>query len=312
MSKRSHHDDHTLSPAPKRARQLDAAAALAPSLDTWLKPSSPVPQPLLACSPPLHASSSTFISLALSFVPPSSVRTAESLRKEALRAVHALDVVRLVGADLLASNEGCFAHGEGRATSRRGAERARDPDHKMWAVRTLALAEGRDGTRGDGDYQLLETSDDDGERFGGERVLRTLRETGAVDVLCVVCRWFGGDMLGPARFTLIATVAHTSSKELVAMLARRELRTAISALDAEIVEMRATIVRGEGKETAQEGEGKTAVPTYDDIDDVSRLQRLLRAREMTQKSLEKRVGWAALEIARVQAEAEALAREAEE
>jgi hypothetical protein len=156
MSKRS--PPPTADPAPKRARQLDATPALAPSLDSWLKPSpsaSPAPPPLLASSPPLNASSSTFIAFALSFVPPASVRSADTLKKEAARAVRALDVVRLVGPELLASDEGAFAHGEGRAPGRReGRERAREPDHRMWAVRTLSLAEGKDGTRGEGDFQV--------------------------------------------------------------------------------------------------------------------------------------------------------------
>lgn len=38
--------------------------------------------------------------------------------------------------------------------------------------------------------------DDDGERYGGDRVLKVLNEIGAVDVLVVCARWFGGDMLG--------------------------------------------------------------------------------------------------------------------
>ncbi|GMK58623.1 hypothetical protein CspeluHIS016_0600650 [Cutaneotrichosporon spelunceum] len=294
MSKRP--SSPTVESAPKRARQLDAAPALAPSLDSWLKSSPsapPAPPPLLASSPPLHASSSTFIAFALSFVPPPTVCSQETLKKEAARAVRALDVVRLVGAELLASDDGAFANGESRAPGRRaGKERAREPDHRTWAVRTLALAEGKDGTSGEEDYQLLEASEDDGERFGGERVLRTLRELGGVDVLCIVCRWFGGDMLGPVRFTYMATVAHTSSKELVAMLTRRELRAVLVGLDSEISDMRKTIA---GPKPPEEGEKAPVPPSYDDIDDVERLQRLVKARELTQKSLEKRVGCAALE-----------------
>lgn len=38
--------------------------------------------------------------------------------------------------------------------------------------------------------------DDDGERYGGDRVLKVLNEVGAVDVIVVCARWFGGDMLG--------------------------------------------------------------------------------------------------------------------
>jgi hypothetical protein len=93
-------------------------------------------------------------------------------------------------------------------------------------------------------------------------------------------------------------VAHTSSKELVAMVTRRELRAALVGLDDEIAEMRRTIAASQPPETG--GAKALAPPSYDDIDDIPRLQRLLKAREMTQKSLEKRVGWAALEQARAE------------
>jgi hypothetical protein len=39
------------------------------------------------------------------------------------------------------------------------------------------------------DDQLLETYNDDGEKYGGERVLRVLREGKGIDVLTVCCRW---------------------------------------------------------------------------------------------------------------------------
>jgi putative IMPACT (imprinted ancient) family translation regulator len=46
------------------------------------------------------------------------------------------------------------------------------------------------------DTQLLESYNDDGEKFGGERVLKALREGQGVDVLAVCCRWYGGEMIG--------------------------------------------------------------------------------------------------------------------
>ncbi|BEJ14401.1 hypothetical protein CspHIS471_0401680 [Cutaneotrichosporon sp. HIS471] len=101
-------------------------------------------------------------------------------------------------------------------------------------------------------------------------------------------------MLGPVRFTHIATVAHTSSKELVGMLRRRELRSVLVGLDCEISDLRKTIAGSKPPQGEEEGKAP-APPSYDDIDDIERLQRLVKAREMTQNSLEKRVGWAALE-----------------
>lgn len=64
----------------------------------------------------------------------------------------------------------------------------------------------------------MESFSDDGEKFGGGRVLKVLREQNAVDVLSVCCRWvsvktslslscrlifhlvqYGGDMIGVGR-----------------------------------------------------------------------------------------------------------------
>lgn len=53
----------------------------------------------------------------------------------------------------------------------------------------------------------LQDCDDDGESAAGARLLHLLQMTDACNVLVVVSRWFGGVMLGPARFTLINNAA---------------------------------------------------------------------------------------------------------
>ena len=63
-------------------------------------------------------------------------------------------MVGLVGDAVLEANEGAFENGEGRAPGRKGKEKAREPDHRIWAVRTLCLEEGKDGTGGEDDYQV--------------------------------------------------------------------------------------------------------------------------------------------------------------
>lgn len=45
-----------------------------------------------------------------------------------------------------------------------------------------------------------ERSEDDGEHGAGEPLLHMMRALGAIDVLVVVTRWFGGILLGPDRF----------------------------------------------------------------------------------------------------------------
>lgn len=74
--------------------------------------------------------------------------------KEVRRIVRELDVPRLVGEVLMASDEGAFQGGEGRQAKKNGKERAREPDHRMWGVRGVVLKEGRDGTKGEDDYHV--------------------------------------------------------------------------------------------------------------------------------------------------------------
>lgn len=49
--------------------------------------------------------------------------------------------------------------------------------------------------------------DDDGESAAGGRLLKLLALVGAENVAVVVSRWFGGVLLGPARFTHINNAA---------------------------------------------------------------------------------------------------------
>lgn len=68
--------------------------------------------------------------------------------------VRELNVVAHVGEQLAQSDDGAFSDGMGKTTNSKGKERVREPDHRMWAVRTLVLKEGRDGTKGEDDYQV--------------------------------------------------------------------------------------------------------------------------------------------------------------
>ncbi len=59
----------------------------------------------------------------------------------------------------------------------------------------LTLMPNRSGTS-DTDYTTAEDAHDDGERWGGERLGKVLRDEGAADVLLVCSRWFGGTLIG--------------------------------------------------------------------------------------------------------------------
>ncbi|KJE05366.1 hypothetical protein I311_01045 [Cryptococcus gattii NT-10] len=259
-----------------------------PSLHSWLHPHDP--PPTLSHSPPLHHSSSTFLTFTISFLPPSHVTTEASLAKEARRIVRELDVVGRVGPEVMTAGEGAFQASEGRAPGRApGKERAREPDHRMWACRALCLKEGKNGTEGEEAFHLVESFSDDGEKFGGERILKVLREQNAVDVLSVCCRWYGGDMIGPIRFQHIATTVQTSLKSLLELVQLRDLRQALDVLDEEIASLRAKSINLGSSQTgpnpsmvsSSDNNRGTTQGKYDSIKDVTKLERLVSAKEKT-------------------------------
>ena len=67
--------------------------------------------------------------------------------------------------------------------------------HNMFAYRFI-----NDGT-------LVSDNDDDGEKGSGSKLASLLDMCNVENVFVVVSRWFGGSLLGPARFKWIAGVA---------------------------------------------------------------------------------------------------------
>ncbi len=76
------------------------------------------------------------------------------------------------------------------APSKRGAT------HDMYAWRVLQLKSGRDGTGGPDDFRIEEGNEDDGEKWGSGYIKKAMEELGAIDCICIVSRWYGGEMLG--------------------------------------------------------------------------------------------------------------------
>lgn len=134
-----------------RPEGVQAQPQQLPSVHAWLHPNKP--SLLMTQSPPLHSSSSTFMGFSISFLPPIHITSESTLAKEARRVVRELDIPSIVGNDLLDCGEGAFQDGNGK-TGKKGKERIREPDHRMWAVRTLCLKERKDGTEGADDYQV--------------------------------------------------------------------------------------------------------------------------------------------------------------
>lgn len=69
--------------------------------------------------------------------------------------------------------------------------------HNMFAYRFAGAGAGT----------AVSDNDDDGEKGSGRKLAALLELSGADDVLVVVSRWYGGSLLGPARFKWIAGVA---------------------------------------------------------------------------------------------------------
>lgn len=111
------------------------------------------------------------------------------------------------------------------------------------------------------------------------------------------------DIHQPIRFQHIGLTAKTSLNALQKLSTLRDLRQGLEALDDEIQSLRDTInppgspiLSVDPKENGKGGsEGK-----YNEIDDILRLERLVKARENTKKALEGKVGWAAMDRARVE------------
>ena len=108
-------------------------------------------------------------------------------------------------------------------------------------------------------------------------------------------------MVQPIRFQHIGLTAQTSLTALLKLVALRDVRTILEALDEDIASLRSTLnppgspllsIDGPVALGPQEGTGK-----YDGIDDVQKLERLVKAREKTKISLEGKVGWAGMEQA---------------
>ncbi|ORX39983.1 hypothetical protein BD324DRAFT_607128 [Kockovaella imperatae] len=272
-----------------------ARTARPPTLHSWLHPDEPAP--LRTHSPPLHYSSSTFLAFATAFTAQSHITSEASLAKECRRLVREINVPLEVGELVMKDDEGAFENGEGRVVSLKGKERAREPDHRMWALRSVCLKESKDGTQGEDDFQLLEIYNDDGEKFGGDRILRILKEEAAIDILVVVCRWYGGDMIGPIRFQHIGLTAKTAVTDLMKLIQLTDLRQALSVLDEEITILRKELV-GPSNNTESNGASTVKAQNYDEVEDIGRLERLVKARTRTKEALAQKAAWSGLDSAR--------------
>ncbi|KAF7351158.1 Ribosomal protein S5 domain 2-like protein [Mycena sanguinolenta] len=171
--------------------------------------------------------------------------------------------------------------------------------HEMNAFRCMVLKDGRTGLGGPDDFEVREGSADDGERHilserfnntaaflaheiqgersGGEKILAAMRKQGVIDAAIVVSRWYGGTLLGPARFSHIETCTLEVCREFKRREEVKDALAALRSLDDILAQLRDELAVLKG-ETASAPVKK---PDYSDwIDwDLPKARRLIRARE---------------------------------
>ncbi len=151
---------------------------------------------------------------------------------------------------------------------------------------------------------MHEEKEDDGERWGGDRVLKVAQLEGASDVLVVVSRWYGGELLGPVRFEHIENAARASLQEHMKREEVDEFRQRIQYLDRKISQAK-TRLQVEGVVG-----GAEEVNEYADLT-VEKAQRLCLARQKALEVLQKRVANVSAQASQPEAVEAAEAAEAE-
>lgn len=118
------------------------------------------------------------------------------------------------------------------------APKRRGSTHDMYAYRVMQLKPGRSGLGGPNDFGTDEGQDDDGETWGSEKIMRVIRAMGASDVLVIVSRWYGGQLLGPVRFEHITHVARAALQKHLDLEVIHEYRVRLQKLDESICAMK--------------------------------------------------------------------------
>ncbi|GAA5892838.1 hypothetical protein JCM6882_000592 [Rhodosporidiobolus microsporus] len=145
--------------------------------------------------------------------------------------------------------------------------------HEMLGWRVVAPKPGKSGLESEEDWAVRDGGEDDGEKDGGSTIREVLRREGAVDVMVVVSRLYGGQMLGPARFAHIRTVTSQALSRLSLALALPALLARLAELDAEIL----ALSPPSAKPLSEADREKTRAQ-YGALD-VQKAERLVQARE---------------------------------
>jgi len=124
-----------------------------------------------------------------------------------------------------------------------------------------------------------------------------MKREGAIDAVVVICRWFGGTLLGPVRFAHIETCASEVCRRFKKMEDMEECVRTLTTLDDLLATLRAELATEREKAGMQDpsscsgvGENpraKSKAPDYrvmQDSLDLTKAKRLIHARECAIKA----------------------------
>ncbi|KAH7906640.1 ribosomal protein S5 domain 2-type protein [Hygrophoropsis aurantiaca] len=105
------------------------------------------------------------------------------------------------------------------------------PAYEICAWRCMVLKHGKTGLSGPDDFELKTGFNDDGEQWAGSKILKVMQTESVLDAVVIVSRWFGGTLLGPARFTHIETCAREICRKFKRQEEMEECVTTLTSLD---------------------------------------------------------------------------------
>ncbi|KAH9942139.1 ribosomal protein S5 domain 2-like protein [Epithele typhae] len=172
------------------------------------------------------------------------------------------------------------------------AHTTRPASHEIAAWRCMVLQRGKTGLGGPDDFELVAGSDDDGEKYAGGRVLKVMQAEGVIDAVVVVSRWFGGEMLGPARFDHVETCAREVCRTFrlkddmaTAVSTLKSLDDVLASLRKQLAPLQTRPEKADGTSTLAP---KKAADPYSALEtslDIAKAKRLITARENSIRSV---------------------------
>ncbi|KAG2750861.1 ribosomal protein S5 domain 2-like protein [Suillus brevipes Sb2] len=177
--------------------------------------------------------------------------------------------------------------------------------YEISAWRCMMLKHNKSGLGGPDDFEVKAGYDDDGEQWAGSKVSRVMQHEGVLDAVVIVSRWFGGTLLGPARFTHIETCASEVCRAFKRVEEMEECISTLTRLDNMLASLRQELsdltqnselaMSGSTSAQAPSGENDSAEgrrsrqPDYTIMQrdlDITKARRLVGARESAVKSVQ--------------------------